>query len=208
MSAVAKFTQSAKSDLQRLQWSLLLFVVLAAAGAVIVSIASKTHNDKSAAHQQATLARDEARSKASRASQEEQELREKIAVYQKMSAHGFIGQEHRIDWIESIRKIKQARKLIDVRYEIGPQVPIDSDVVPSALNGFEIMSSPMRLDMLLLHENDLLGFLSDLRAEVQGYVRVESCDVTRAVGAVPDHGPAPQLQASCKLDWITVREKQ
>lgn len=197
-----------KNDWGRLQWSIALFVALSAAGTVIATIATKALDDAVKANRQALAAKQDAQGKVARARDEEQELREKIGVYQTLVARGIIGQEHRLDWIEKIRKIKQARKLIDVRYEIAPQKPIDSEVAPSALNGFDILSSPMKLDMLLLHENDLLDFLADLRGGVQGYVRVKKCDVARATGTAPEHGPAPQLTASCEVCWITIREKQ
>ena len=66
----------------------------------------------------------------------------------------------------------------------------------------------MKLRMELLHENDLLNFLADLRAEVQGYIRVSGCDLARSPTAVPNHGPAAQLHATCDIDWITIRENR
>ena len=197
-----------KKDWARLQWSIALFVALAAAGAVIVSLSTKALNDAGKANRQAKQAMDAAHGKASRADEEAQELRDKIAVYQAMETRGIIGQEHRLDWIEKIGKLKKSRKLIDVTYELEPQKLLDAKVVAPNLNGFDFMSSPMKLQMALLHENDLLDFLADLRAEIQGYIRVSGCNVTRSTVAAANHGPAAQLRAECDLDWITVREKR
>ena len=197
-----------KKDWQKLQWSIALFVVLSAIGAALVTLSIRDMNAADKANKAAQAEKTDARNKVARAHDEERELREKIGVYQAMLERGVIGPEHRLDWIERIRKIKQARKLIDVRYEIGPQQPIKDDVVPSSLSRFDVMASPMKLDLLLLHENDLLDFISDLRDNVQGYLRVSKCDMSRASAAVADHGPTPQLKASCEVNWITIRGKQ
>ena len=197
-----------KKDWSLLQWSIALFVALAIAGVVIVSISTKALNDANKANQQAKQASNTAHGKAARADQEAEELREKIAVYQTLESRGIIGQEHRLDWIEKIGKIKTARKLIDVDYELGPQKLLDSKVVAPSLNGFDIMASPMKLKMGLLHENDLLDFLADLRREIQAYIRVSSCDITRTPAAAGKQGPVAQLRAECEIEWITLRDKR
>lgn len=197
-----------KKDWARLRWSIVLLLAMTVAGIVIVSMANEALNNAAKANQQATVARNSARSKAAMANQEAQELREKIVVYRTLEARGIIGEEHRLDWIEKIGKIKKARKLIDVTYELAPQKRLDATVVQARGNGFDIMASPMTLQMALLHENDLLDFLSDLRADIQGYIRIRQCDISRVVAAAADHGPAAQLRADCEIEWITLREKQ
>lgn len=196
-----------KKDWPKLQWGVALFVVLVAASAAIVTLSGKKLKDDNNAHQQAQAASNAAHSKVARAAEEAVMLREKIVLYQALQSRGIIGQEHRLDWIEKIRKIKEARKLIELDYELGPQQLIKPDVVAPSGNAFDIMASPMKLQMSLLHENDLLGLLSDLRSGIQGYIRVNHCDIERAAATPPASGPAPQLRASCDIDWITVREK-
>lgn len=197
-----------KNDLLNLRWSVVLFVALTAIAAITIAFATRLHTEARQAYDQSARLRAEARRNAAQANQVEQELRDKIAKYQTMAAHGIIGQEHRIDWIETIREIKQARKLIDVKYEIGPQEPVKPELVPSELTGYDIMASPMKLDMQLLHEDDLLGFLGDLRQRVQGYLRVQHCSIGRVAQAAAERGPVPQLQASCDLSFITIRERR
>ena len=199
-----------KKDWARLQWSIALFIALATTGAIIVSISTKALSDATQVNQQAKQASIAAHGKAANADQEAQELREKIAVYQALEARGIIGQEHRLEWIERIRKIKQDRKLIDLTYELGPQKLIDTKVISPSVNGFDFMVSTMKLKMGLLHENDLLGFLADLRNGIQGYIRVRNCDITRVAPAATtvEHGPAAQLHAECELGWVTLRDKR
>lgn len=196
-----------KKDWPKLQWGIVLFVMLSAAGASIAIFSNKLFNDASNTQQQARQARDLARGKAARVNEEAALLREKIAIYLTLQTRGIIGQEHRLDWIENIRKIREARKLLDLNYELGPQQTIEADAGNPGDNAFDIMASPMKLQMSLLHEDDLLGLLSDLRSSVQGYIRVTHCDIERVSAVSSGSGPAPQLRANCDIDWITVREK-
>ena len=67
----------------------------------------------------------------------------------------------------------------------------------------------MQMRMKLLHEEDLLNFLADLRASAQAYLRVRRCDVERLPKAAGEsRGIPPQLGADCTIDWITIREKK
>ena len=197
-----------KKDWKRLQWSIALFVILAGAGAAIVSISTQAMHMADKTNKIAKQDKDAAHGKATRAKEEAHELSEKIAIYQALQDRGIVGQEHRLEWIEQIRSIKKRRKLVDVNYELEPQKLLDAKVVSPSVNGFDILSSPMKLKMALLHENDLLDFLADLRSGIQGYIRVGGCDITRNATAATGGGPAAQLRAECDLDWITIREKQ
>lgn len=196
-----------KKDWSKLQLSIVLFVVLVAAGATLATVSGKALGDASHLHKQAKAAEDAAHNKLARADEEAKILREKIALYMALQSLGIIGQEHRLDWIEKIRKVKEARKLINLNYELGPQQLVKTDIVAPSGNIFDIMSSPMKLQMQLLHEDDLLGLLADLRSDIQGYLRVSRCDIERGAAAPAASGPAPLLRAECDIDWITVREK-
>ena len=197
-----------KNDWKRLQWSIAMLVTLLLAGGAIVTLSAHALSEASKTNKQAQSDKMTAHGKAERADQEAEELREKIAVFQTLNARGVIGQEHRLDWIEKISKVKKARKLLEVGYELDPQQKLDAKVVSPTLNGFDIMSSSMKLKMAMLHENDLLNFLEDLRTQIQGYIRVESCGLARLPASPGNHGPAAQIQADCVLDWITIRENR
>ena len=61
----------------------------------------------------------------------------------------------------------------------------------------------MSLHMDLLHELDLLNFLSDLRQS--GTFAVQDCTIRRTTAAAPVPGvPAPTLNADCTLNWLTL----
>lgn len=146
----------------------------------------------------------ESRNSLARVREDEMEIRERIHRYQQLVAHERTQPEHRIDWVETIRRIKEKRRLISLDYEIAPQRPLDPHQPPA--DSFRYMVSPMKLDMHLLHENDLLGLLSDLKSQVQAIVSVRQCTIER----LPASGTQPTnalLRAQCEIDWITLQEK-
>ena len=93
-----------------------------------------------------------------------------------------------------------------------PRKPVDANLLPDGAigGGHEFMSSSMKLQMQLLHEDDLLGFIADLRSRVRALIVVRQCSVERIARgpAATERGVQPQLKADCELDWITLREKK
>ena len=198
------------ADLKRLQWTIALLILLSlvGAGTVLASLKFREVADKSL--KQATGIQSEIKTKLARANDEEVELREKILRYNALGQRGILGEEHRLDWIEQVRRVEEKHKLLEIQYELSPQKPLDAKVLPGAGGNFEFLSSPMRLDMPLLHELDLVNFLTGLNADVQAYLRLRSCSIERIPTPVAGKGSAAtaQLQAQCELDWITIREKK
>lgn len=201
-----------KDDFRRIQWSVLAMVVLALLGGGVVFGSLQLTKAAQAEARKVEAERGDIRNKLARARDEEQEIRAKIARYQELVTRGYVTEEQRLDWIERIAQIKTARKLLDVQYELMPQKPVDASLLPDGAigGGYEFMSSTMKLQMQLLHEDDLLGFLADLRTRVRALIVVRQCAVERiARGATTaERGVQPQLKADCDLDWITLREKK
>jgi hypothetical protein len=109
-----------------------------------------------------------------------------------------------------MRQAKAARNLYDLQFEIAPQQVIEPELLPGSSGDYEFRSSAMRLQMHLLHEGDLLGFVGDLRDSAHAYVRPRSCVVERlapSAGEAPARTTAsgPQLRADCMIDWITIQ---
>lgn len=152
---------------------------------------------------QAQAQQSESRGRLARAQEDEQEIRAKIDRYQEVIARGRTQPERRLDWVETLRSIKEKRRLISMDYEIAPQRPLDPKNVASG--GYSFLVSPMKLDMLLLHENDLLGLLADLSTQVPALVSVRQCTIERLPAVAQQ--PAALLRAQCELDWITLQEK-
>ena len=195
-------------DLKRIQWAIAALVIMTAVGIGSVWTTQQMALSGAIEVRQATAARNDIQSKLSRAREEEQELREKISRFQALKAQGFIGPEKRLDWIETIARIKTARRIFKLDYELAPQRPVDATLLPggAAAGGFEIMASQMRLQLHLLHEGELLGFLAELRKSVEALIQVRSCSMERLPPSKTDRSTNAQLRVECTLEWITLRE--
>jgi hypothetical protein len=200
-----------REDFRRIRWSLVSMVFFVLLGAGTVAAALYAEKMAQVESRRVEADRNDIRGRLARARDEEKEIRAKIARYQDIVARGYITPEQRLDWIERIAQIRTARKLIDVQYELAPQQPIEAALLPEGAlgGGYEFLSSSMKLEMQLLHEDDLLGFLADLRSSVRALLVVRGCDVERlATPGRGEGGTRAQLKASCELDWITLREKK
>jgi hypothetical protein len=132
---------------------------------------------------------------------EEQELKDRALIFQKMQNSGITGEERRLDWTELLRKIQQDMRLPGMSYEFGAQKSLES------VNGaaFAYFSSPMRLQLRLLHEEDLINFLARVQREAKALVLVRNCKLAPQTGGSDGRSAIAQLNAECELQWVTVR---
>jgi hypothetical protein len=177
-------------------------VLLLAAGAGLVAAMFKWTDGAKKDNVQAQQLRAEAIGKLSRAQEEEKEISLNIIQYRALADKGVIGEERRLDWIERIAAIKTTHRLYDIHYEIAEQRRLDNPASET-----ELMMSKMVLTMPLLDEEDLFGLLRDMRAANRDYFQVKSCSITRAAVLTDRRVLAPTLNATCELDFYTIREK-
>jgi len=132
---------------------------------------------------------------------EEQELKERTQIFQQMQSAGVIGEEKRLDWTEMLRQIQNDMRLPGMSYEFGVQKVLEN------VNGvaYAYFASPMRLQLRLLHEQDLLNFLARVRNEAKALVLVRSCKLSPLANPGEGRALPAQLSAECELQWITIR---
>ena len=195
-----------RNDLRYLRVPIGLAILLAALGAACFGV-SKYYLDAARAVRDASrLTRVGAQERMAKVAEEEREIRENLVHFERMQKLGMVGEQSRLDWIESIAKIKNARKLFEIRYAIDAQTSVDYPGV-IATNAADFVVSRMRLNMLLLHEGDLLNFLSDLQVAGKAHVSVRRCTVTRIERGASLSATAlqPRLRAECQVDLVSVR---
>lgn len=194
-------------DFKRIRWSLLLALVMTAIGVAAVAYARQATLRQKSETQAAQAHLREIRDKLARARDEEAEIKSRIGQFNTLVATGIIGAEQRLEWVERINAIRSARGLYDLQYEIAPQRPLDPSIAPGPSGSFEFLSSNMRLQMDLLHEEDLLRLFGDLRGTVHAYVRPQRCTIERIAQGSAARGSGAQLKADCVLDWITIQQR-
>jgi hypothetical protein len=91
-----------------------------------------------------------------------------------------------------------------LRYEVSTQQPFEPDF-PAEKGRYEPYVSDMRLDIGLLHEEDLVTVFDKLQAEAPGVFTVQNCQIQRAREAFVDDPTEANLTATCMVRWITVR---
>jgi hypothetical protein len=132
---------------------------------------------------------------------EEQDLKQRAGIFQALQSTGVAGEEKRLDWTEMLRAIQQELHIPGMTYELGAQIPLENvDGV-----AYAHFVSPMRLQLRLLHEEDLLNFLNRVEQQAKALVLVRSCKLSRLPPAPGEQSLMAQLNADCELQWITLR---
>lgn len=194
-----------RADLSRLRLPIALALLLAAIGITFL-VASERYLDEARRGQAAAKAqREQAQKRLEQVAEEEREIKSNLVYYNKMVQRGMEGAENRLDLVDSIAKIKNDRRLFEIRYNIDAQKPLDyAGISPSGAVDF--VTSRMRLEMLLLHEEDLLEFLDDLEAAGKAFVAVRNCSVSRLDRAgISAAAVAPRLRSECQVDLIVLK---
>ena len=185
----------------------LLAMFLSASGGIVIAAMNRVEQAREENHQ--TVARNiDIQSRLLRARAEEGAIRAWIFRYHELVARGILGKERRLDWVEQIKRIRATRRIDDVQYELSPQQPADVTLLPegATAGGHEFMASTMRFRMRMLHEEDLLHFLSDLKKSVQAILLVRDCSVERSARDNGKPAPRAYLTAECVVDWVTLRK--
>ena len=189
-------------DLKKLRISLLTSLLMIGMGTAAVFFANGAIKSAQRERVAAQAQRNDYAGKLQRVRSEEAEIKEKSALFQKLQKRGIIGEEQRLEWVELLKAIHDKRRLIDLSYEIEPQRPLDTE----SGAGFMFNVSPMKVQLKLLHEEDLTRFLGDLDEQARALIQVRYCKITRQPPAQAGSASQANLLAECRIDWITLRE--
>ena len=140
-----------------------------------------------------------------RIAEEEREVSEKLDVYKQLKSLNILGEERRLEWADAVTRIRSQRELLDLTYRVDRQRLLKS--LPGKPGNVDFYASTMNVQLDLLHEEDLLRFLTDLRNSGNAYYSVKGCDVRRTGQAATGTTITPRLRASCEIDLITVVDR-
>lgn len=192
-----------------IEWTMLRGALIGLTIAVVVSVAmiAASYHFWESAHRD--LKRAESTLQSSRAryrtvDEQEAMIRDYYPVFQKLEQEGIIGGEHRLDWIETLRRADENLKLPGLTYSISTQEPYQAEY---GLAGgvYQPFSSDMSLTLGLLHGEDLFSLLDDLDVNADGLYSVDSCSILRRADKVGSPREA-HLSSTCKLRWFTIRK--
>jgi hypothetical protein len=194
-----------RDELRQLALPGLACLALLGAGSALVWASGESLRtaQRSLAQSQADRAQNTER--LARIAEEEREVKEKLDVYRRLQQLNVLGEERRLEWADAIARIRTQRELLDLRYRVERQRLLVS--VPGKPANVDFFASAMRVDLALLHEEDLLRFLADLRASGNAYYAVKRCALARTGQTAAGATIAPRLRADCDIDLITIVDR-
>lgn len=189
-------------ELRKLGPPFALAVAMLAAGGALIWGANEALKSAQRAAAAAQVERQQNGERLARIAEEEREVKEKLDVYKQLKSLRILGEEQRLEWADAITRIRTQRELLDLSYRVDRQRLLKS--VPGKPGSIEFFASTMRVQLALLHEEDLLRFLGDLRASGNAYYAVKSCTLARTGQSSGGATIVPRLRAQCEIDLITV----
>ena len=192
-------------DLPHIRGLLIMLALALILGAVLIYVSDGVLTQAQQSKILADREWSEALRKLERTKNEQEDLQGYYHQYQNLVEQNVIGIERRLDWIETIEKIRNQLNIFSVKYKLEPQETLNLEN-NSTSNSFDLHRSNMTLDFSLLHEGQLLNFFDALSEEAKGMYLLESCTLTRN-DLVRQLRFIPNLQAECTLGWITLNEK-
>jgi hypothetical protein len=194
-------------ELKKLALPVLISAALLGAGGALIWGADRALKAAQSAAVAAQAERQQSGERLARIAEEEREVKEKIDVYNRLKALNIIGEERRLEWADAVSRIRSQRELLDLRYRVERQRLLAS--VPGKPANVDFYASAMRVELALLHEEDLLRFLGDLRESGNAFYSVRGCSMVRTGPAASSTRPAAasRLRAECNIDLITIRDR-
>jgi hypothetical protein len=194
-----------REELGRLAFPTLAALALIAAGAWLIWVASESRVKAQAQFAAAHAERRQNSDRLARIAEEEREVSEKLDVYKQLKRLNIIGEERRLEWADAITRIRNERELLDLTYRVDRRRLLKS--VPGKPDNIDFFASTMNVQLDLLHEEDLLRFLADLRNSGNAYYVVKVCGVRRTGQAATGMTITPRLRANCEIDLVTVLDR-
>jgi hypothetical protein len=194
-----------REEIRKLAAPALVAVALLGAGATLIWSAGETRGKALANLTAAQAERRQNGERLARIAEEEREVHEKLDVYKQLKRLNIIGEEQRLEWADAITRIRTQRELLDLSYRVDRQKLLKS--LPGKPGPVDFFSSTMSVQLDLLHEEDLMRFLADLRASGNAYYSVKSCSLSRTGQTATGTTIPPRLRANCDIDLITVIDR-
>jgi hypothetical protein len=193
------------AELKRLLLPLLAAVAMIATGAALIWTAERSLLAAERRLASADAAYKQDAERLARIAEEEREIKQNLDLYQQLKGLNVLGEERRLEWADAIARIRAQRELLDLRYRVERQKLLLS--APGKPANVDFYASTMKVDLALLHEEDLLRFIADLRASGNAYYSVKKCALERTGQAPTGTSIAPRLRGECEIDLITIIDR-
>ncbi len=190
------------ADLSDLKWSLGAFLLSLLLGGSLIAASNQSQEQALKNRQTAQSQLGEARSQLSAAENDQENMSSYAMEYNTLVTQKVIGNEQRLDWIEGLEKLRQQGRVLDFKYTIAPQQAYAPNP-PLEAGNYQLNRSNMSMQIDLLHEEQLLHFLSAMHSQIKGWFILDGCTLSRAEASA-DTSP---LKAECTGGWFTMKNR-
>lgn len=186
-----------RRDLVRLRLPLLGFFCTLSLAAALLAWSENFRGRTEQAHDAARSSKNRIEQRLRQANGEAQNLAERAAVFRQMQETGILGEEQRLEWTEMLVAMQRELRLPGLHYEFAAQTALDAGICSAP----GCYSSPLRLQLQLLHEADLLTLLARIEKEAKAFVVLQGCRLQPLQQATE----TARLTADCRMQWVTMR---
>ncbi|MDD4962783.1 MAG: hypothetical protein PHI11_02565 [Gallionella sp.] len=144
-----------------------------------------------------------ARQQLTSAQQDALNMQAYLVEYAQLTQRRIIGEEQRVDWLETAAALQQQAWVEDFHYSMDPQQLYPSPFSSVEIGHFALYRSPMQLELSLRHELQLVHFLKALTEQSSGWFQLTGCSLQRVSEAEDS-----LLNARCQGDWISLKVQQ
>jgi len=180
----------------------LLGVILC--GAAVLWVLAVTAEDLRLVEHQAKIQLQQAGQRLSTAQENYNYVKSFYDQYQQLTANGVIADEDRLQWIDAVREVADTIKIPHMDYQLNPQREYMPGPATSPAGGVRVYFSPMYLKLNLLHEGDLIAFMSRLEQQAKGLFDIDFCKLERRSEKLVYQAEATNISASCDIRWFTI----
>lgn len=126
--------------------------------------------------------------------------------YLSLVRNNIVGEENRLNWLETIQETANAKGLLSVKYNVSSQRLVDDKKGQHNAQGLIIYRSQMTLDMKMAHEGKLFSMLNTLHEKAQGLFTVDKCVIENTGRKIDNSNES--MHAYCDLSWYSFKSAE
>ncbi len=158
--------------------------------------------ERISALQQTRADLDRARDEYRRTVEAEGIVRTSSQRYRQLQQRGFVGDEPRLIWIESLRATGREHHLYNLQYSLHQRQAVQLSGMENTEH-YQLYASSMQLQLDLAHEVDLLRYFTDLERRRPAIYQLRSCTLKSLTTDTDLSLDKANIKASCDLIWYT-----
>lgn len=132
-------------------------------------------------------------------------LRTSHQRYRQLQQRGFVGDEPRLLWVESLRTTGREHHLYNLQYSLRQRQAVQLSGLESTEH-YQLYASTMQLQLDLAHEIDLLRYFADLDRRRPAVYQLRSCTLKPLLTEKGIALDKANVNAICDLVWYTAKE--